>query len=450
MLLFCLIAFGLAGIAANYIVGKRTYVILLLSAGCIALISPASFVFCFFLAILNFLLLKYVSGNKILFAVSILLNVFTLFAFHWYENFQKESTFTNIPVLLGVSFLTLQFIDYICKVYFKMCAAPEKFIRYTTAVLYLPKFFSGPVASLPDIELGVASIEKNNNAAYGLNRILLGLFKKLVLAESLSPIIHSVFDFNDAYPGLTIITAAFLYTLQLYFDFSGYSDIAIGVSACWGITLPENFNFPFRQKNWSDFWKSWHSSLTNWLWQYVFYTIYLTFTRKKTNKVITYLVCAALVFCCMAFFNGIRAGFFISAAVFAFFYLLELLFKTKKSFLSGVLVFIFFSIGLIYFRNLEYSHYAFLTDKLFDTANFIPAEWLRLYFAPLASGGTQHDYFNLSVTISLCLLFLLFERKIYDTFSQNKINYPMWFIIILLLFTWGVFASGERFIYMQF
>jgi len=450
MLLFCLIAFGLAGIAANSFIKSRTHVILLLSAGSIALINPASLLFCIFLAGLNFIFLKNILNRKFLFIFSILINVATLAAFHLYENLYKEYYWAGIPVLLGVSYLTLQFIDYLCKVYFKQNAAPGNFLQYATAVLYLPKFFSGPIASLPNIERDLLAVKENNNVAYGLNRILLGLFKKLVLAESLAPVVHSVFDFNDAYPGLTILAGALLYALQLYFDFSGYSDIAIGVSSLWNIELPENFNFPFRQKSWSDFWKSWHSSLTNWLWQYVFSPLYLSFTRKKANKIITYIICAGTVFACMAFFNGIRSGFFISAAVFAFCYLLELLFNTKKSFLSGVLIFIFFSVGLIYFRNTECKQYALLTQQLLDTGNFLPVEWLRLFFAPLASGGTQQDYFNLSVTVILCVLFLLFERKIFNTFSQNKISYKAWFLFTLLLFVWGVFSNGERFIYMQF
>ncbi len=450
MLLFCLIAFGLAGIAANSLIKSRISVILLLSAGSVAIISPASLLFCIFLTGLNFIFLKNISNRKALFVLAILFNIATLAAFHLYENICKEYSWAGIPVLLGVSYLTLQFIDYLCKVYFKQNQAPKNFIQYTTAVLYLPKFFSGPIASLPNIERDLPVAKENNNVNYGLNRILLGLFKKLVLAESIAPIVHSVFDFNDAYPGLTVLVGALLYALQLYFDFSGYSDIAIGVSSLWKIELPENFNFPFRQKNWSNFWKSWHSSLTNWLWQYVFNPLYLSFTRKKINKVITYIVCASAVFACMAFFNGIRTGFFISAAVFAFCYLLELLFNTKKSFLSGVLVFIFFSVGLIYFRNTECKQYALLTQQLLDAENFLPSEWLRLFFAPLASGGTQQDYFNLTVTIILCVLFLLFERKIFGVFSANKINYPACLLLLLLLFTWGVFSSGERFIYMQF
>lgn len=450
MLLFYLIAFGLAGIAVNSFIRSRANIILLLSAGSIALISPASLLFCIILAGLNFLILKKVSGRKFLFYLGLLVNVGALFSFHFYENLYREFSWAGLPVVLGVSYLTLQLIDYLCKVYFGQTSAPRDFIKFSTAVLYLPKFFSGPIASLPNIETALDHPKGETKTAYGLNRILLGIFKKLVLAESISPIVHSVFDFNDVYPGLTVLTAAMLYALQLYFDFSGYSDIAIGVSALWRIELPENFNFPFRQKSWSDFWKSWHSSLTNWLWQYVFNPIYLNLSRHNTNKILAYIICTTHVFMYMALFNGLRAGFYVSAGFFGFCYLTELLFNTKKSFLYGVLVFVFFSVGLIYFRCTEKAQFSLLTAQLLDAANFLPKEWLKLFFAPLASGGTQQDYFNLSVTLILAVLFLLFERKIWSIFSSEKINYVAWFAFILLICTWGVFSSGERFIYMQF
>ncbi|MGZ3863176.1 MAG: MBOAT family O-acyltransferase [Bacteroidia bacterium] len=450
MLLFYLIAFGLLGIAVGSLARSRTNIILLLSAGSIALISPASLLFCIILAGLNFLILKKVSGKQFLFFFGLVVNAGALLSFHFYENLYREFSWAGLPVVLGVSYLVLQLIDYLCKVYFGQTTAPRDFIKFSAAVLYLPKFFSGPVASLPDVEKELVKPNEKNGVAYGLNRILLGLFKKLVLAESISPIVHSVFDFNDVYPGLTVLVAAMLYAMQLYFDFSGYSDIAIGVSSLWKIELPENFNFPFRQKSWSSFWKSWHSSLTNWLWQYVFNPIYLNLSRHGTNRILVYIICTTQVFMWMAFFNGLRAGFYVSAGFFGFCYLFELLFKTRQSFLYGVLVFVFFSVGLIYFRCTEKAQFSLLTAQLLDAPNFLPKEWLKLFFAPLASGGTQQDYFNLNVTLVLAILFLLFERKIFSVFSAQKINYTAWFAFILLICTWGVFSSGERFIYMQF
>lgn len=241
-----------------------------------------------------------------------------------------------------------------------------------------------------------------------------------------------------------------MYALQLYFDFSGYCDIAIGASAIWGINLPENFNFPFSQKTWSAFWKSWHSSLTNLLWQYIFIPLYLFFGRKKTNKLLAKSVCVIAVFSFMAFFNGVKSGFFISAYLFALFYLIEMIFERKTNLLSNLFIFLLFSIAILFFRNPNYTDYSFLTARLLDFKNFLPADWLRLYFAPLASGGSLQDYFNFAFTLLLCFSFLFFEKKIFKLISINKINYALWFTFLLLLATWGVFTSTSKFIYMQF
>jgi alginate O-acetyltransferase complex protein AlgI len=449
MLLLALILFALAGILFSSITKNRSILILVLSGLAIAAFSVSSLLFCFAIASINYLLIKNVVNRTGLFITSILFNLLGLGAFHYYEFLHEE--WGIVPVIFGVSYLTLQFIDYACKVYFKYNKAPINFIQYTAAVLYVPKFFMGPIASLPDLEKEISTKQETKTTIYyGLNRILLGLFKKLVLAESLVVYVSSVLDFKDSYPVLTILSGACLYTLQLYFDFSGYCDIAIGASAMWGINLPENFNFPFRQKTWAAFWKSWHSTLTQLLWQYIFIPLYLFCSRKKLNKQLVKTICVIVVFSFMAFFNGIKSGFFISAFLYALFYLIELIFERKTGILSNLFIFLLFSIGLLFFRNPNYADYSFLTEQLTNFKNFLPAYWLRLYFAPLASGGTLQDYFNLSFTLMLCFSFLFFERKFFSVFSQNKINYVMWFVLLILLSTWGVFTSGSRFIYMQF
>jgi alginate O-acetyltransferase complex protein AlgI len=449
MLLIAIILFGLSGILSSSFYKNRSLLILVLSALAIGAFSLPSLLFCFVIGAANYLFLKNIIQKKLWFIIYICFNLFGLAAFHYYEYFHEE--WGIVPIIFGVTYLILQFIDYSCKVYFKQTNAPSNFIQYISAMLYAPKFFMGPIVSLPDIENEI-HIKKEivPNIYYGLNRILLGLFKKLVLAESLAIYVSSILDFKDEYPGITILSGACLYALQLYFDFSGYCDIAIGASVMWNIHLPENFNFPFRQKTWAAFWKSWHSTLTGWLWQYIFMPFYLFFNRRKLNKLLSQSICIFLVFSFMGFFNGIKPGFFVSALLYALFYLIELVFNRKTGIVSNLVMFILFSIGLLFFRTPDYVSYSFLVERLTDFKNFFPNDWLRLYFAPLASGGTLHDYFNLSFTLLLCFTFLFFERKIFTAFSQNKINYRFWFIIVLLLITWGVFTSGNRFIYMQF
>lgn len=447
MLLGCLITFGLIGLAAPYFSSSRNSVIVLVSAGMIALLSPASLLFCAFTAMVNFFLLKGVTKRPALTA-AILFNVLVLLGFHGYQLFYRQYQWAGIPALLGVSFLSLQYIDHLFLVHFSQRPAPDRLLPYFGAVFYLPKFFSGPVASLPLVQEQI-SFESDGAARAGLNRILLGLVKKLVLAGSLALPVHSVFDYQDAYPGLTYLVAAMLYALQLYFDFSGYSDIAIGVSKLWGIDLPENFSLSFRQKSWSDFWKNWHASLTNWLWQYIFNPVFLMLGRKKVNKTLCYLLASGSVFGAMAFFNGLESGYYLSAAFFAVFYCWEKLWNAKPSAARTPVIFLLFSIALIFFRNPARENYSFISGRLFD-AQFFPVNWLSGFAAPLASGGSQQDYFNLLVSLCLAILFLLYERKLTRILSSDTLNYYVWFMLLLVLAGWGVFESGERFIYMQF
>ena len=160
----------------------------------------------------------------------------------------------------------------------------------------------------------------------------------------------------------------------------------------------------------------------SYLGKYVFNPKYLFLSRRKVNKVFAQGICIVAVFTCMAFFNGMKSGFFISAFLYALFYLIELII-TKKGFpFSNLYIFLLFSIGLVFFRTPDYANYSFLMERLADFKNLLTDEWLRLYFAPLASGGTQQDYFNLSFTLILCFGFLFFERRIVGVFSQNKIN----------------------------
>lgn len=447
MLLLCLIAFGFAGMAFGNLKTSRPIIILLLSAGTIAFISPGSALVCLLLLLFNFPLISH-SQKTNTFIICVVLNVLALVAFHAYMLKRSDFT-TGLPALLGISYLTLQLIDNAFKVRYRQVSGPMGFISFVSSALYLPKFFSGPIASLPDVARQIKS-PVTKSIEFGLNRLLLGLFKKLVLADSIAPIVHSVLDFNDSYPGFTVLTAALLFTLQLYLDFSGYSDMAIGISSLWGIELPENFKFPFRQRSWSAFWKSWHSSLTDWLWQYIFSPLFLYLNRKSCHKLITTMVCALCVFAGMALFNGLLPGFYISAGVVAIFYLGEQVLKIKDNIVKPIVLFFVFSIALMFFRTPGWEGIKGLVANFFNLARFIPANWLKDFWAPLASGGTQHDYFNLTISLLLSLGFVLFERKVFTLFSQNKVNFIAWFVLLLLILFWGVFDGGERFIYMQF
>lgn len=447
MLILSLIVFGLTGFVSRYLVGSKTQVILLLSAGFISLLSPLSLVICLLIALVNYFFIQRAAKKSILIA-SIVFNVLAMGSFHVYSLLFEEFSWAGLPSLYGISYLALQYIGSTITLHYNSMPWKPGLINFFSSVFYLPKFFSGPIVDLQKVHHQMITLQGHSQAAVtGMNRMLLGAFKKLVLAGSLSPSVHSVLDFGDNYPGLTVLCAALLFSLQLYFDFSGYSDLAIGASQIWGIEIPENFKFPFRQKNWGDFWKSWHSSLTAWLWQFIFNPLFLFFSRHNLNKNFNRLLCALLVFTGMAFFNGFKSGFFISGGLFALFYMAETWLPGSNKKMGSIPLFLLFSLALLYFRCPDETQWKHLQESF---AHLVPKDWLTDLFAPLASGGTQQDYFYFLTGLGLCLIYLLFERKLQAFYFRSSLNFTLWFVTILLILVWGGFDSGERFIYMQF
>lgn len=183
---------------------------------------------------------------------------------------------------IGISFYTFQLIGYLVDVHRGL--EPEKDLRvFSLFVLLFPKMVSGPIERARNLlpQLRVAQRFDYSLTVSGLSLILWGLFKKLVIADHLAPFVNHVFDDPAAATGPLTLAATILYAFQLYCDFSGYTDIAIGTAALFGYRLLANFNRPYIATSIQDFWKRWHISLTSWLTDYV----YTPMTRQKKLKI---------------------------------------------------------------------------------------------------------------------------------------------------------------------
>jgi D-alanyl-lipoteichoic acid acyltransferase DltB (MBOAT superfamily) len=177
----------------------------------------------------------------------------------------------NLPLLIGLSFYGLQHVAYLTDIYKGRIQPSSVLSDYILTSLFFPKLLCGPIVLFQKInpQIGVKRIVKENAVA-GFNRILFGIFKKLVVADRLAPSVGSVFDYQDTLPGLTVFSGAVIFTLQLYFDFSAYSDMAIGCAKVLGIDLPENFSFPLRATSLTVLWRKWHQTLLQFFTDYVF------------------------------------------------------------------------------------------------------------------------------------------------------------------------------------
>lgn len=200
----------------------------------------------------------------------------------------KEYIWQNVTWLapLGISYYTLTLIGYLLDVYWgteKVERNPFKFLLFAG---YFPLLTSGPIIRAKEAKAEILTGHRFSDQRFclGLQRILWGLFKKMVISEHLAVIVNAVYGDYERYAGVYVWIAVACFPLQLYTDFSGCLDIVLGVSELFGITLPENFDMPFLSKNLSEFWRRWHITLGAWLRDYVLYPLLKSALWQKIGK----------------------------------------------------------------------------------------------------------------------------------------------------------------------
>jgi D-alanyl-lipoteichoic acid acyltransferase DltB (MBOAT superfamily) len=179
----------------------------------------------------------------------------------------------NLLIPVGLSFFVFQAISYTVDVYRGKASAEHSFLEHVLYLLFFPRVMSGPIIRASELMTQFRAVPEltPDDGGHALFRIAVGLVKKLVIADVLgSGIVDPVFAAPEKYASAECIVAAVAYTFELYYDFSGYSDIAIGVAALLGFKFPENFNRPYLAKNIAEFWNRWHLSLSTWLRDYLY------------------------------------------------------------------------------------------------------------------------------------------------------------------------------------
>jgi alginate O-acetyltransferase complex protein AlgI len=236
--------------------------------------------------------------RRVLVSLSLLVNLGILATFKYMpfvlENYAR-ATGSPAPAWhwifpLGISFYAFQSLTYTIDIYRRDAKPTRSYLAYLASVSFFPTTLAGPItrvgALLPQFEKSDRVLSPADSGR-GLFLIALGLTKKLLVADYLADnLVNRVFDFPKLYSGAETLIAVYGYALQLYYDFSGYSDIAIGSALLLGIKLPANFNMPYAARNIADFWRRWHISLSNWLRDYLYFS--LPGLRSRW-KIFTYL-----------------------------------------------------------------------------------------------------------------------------------------------------------------
>ncbi|NIG54390.1 MBOAT family protein [Chitinophaga sp. Cy-1792] len=296
-----------------------------------------------FLFLLFFsILLDYTSGimihqavgtrkKKIWLTASIGINLGFLFFFKYYNffvasfadllhagGFQPHLWTLRIILPVGISFYTFHGLSYVIDVYYGKVTPTRNFVNYALFVSFFPLLVAGPIERathlLPQIER--TRVFDSSKAADGLRQILWGLLKKMVIADGCAFYANQIFNHSADYNGSTLLTGAVLFAFQIYGDFSGYSDMALGIARLFGFELLRNFAYPYFSRDIAEFWRRWHISLSSWFKDYVY--IPLGGSREGRFKAVRNTF---VIFLLSGFWHGANWTFIIWGAIHAVYFL---------------------------------------------------------------------------------------------------------------------------------
>lgn len=210
---------------------------------------------------------------------------FNMYRLNWFGN-TNFVPFIDIILPLGISFYIFQSMGYLIDVYYSRSKASRVLPQFMLFVSFFPQIIQGPISRFNDLMPELIGEKKFdfNNIKDGFYRIMWGLFKKLVIADRLAPYVTKSMDFAEYYRGPYILLGIFFYSFQIYCDFSGGIDIALGVAKMFGIDVAENFERPFFSKSISEYWRRWHITLGTWFKDYIFYPLSINKTILKLAK----------------------------------------------------------------------------------------------------------------------------------------------------------------------
>lgn len=400
--------------------------------------------------------------RRIILIVDVVLNVGVLFAFKYYDFFtselcdllliDKDGVLLNLILPVGISFYIFTNTGYVIDIYLRKRTAEKKLVNYFLFISFFPLILSGPIERSNSLLPQLASIRifSYSLVVEGAQQLLWGFFKKMIIADNCASVVNYVFPNYQHLPASALVVGALLYSFQIYFDFSGYSDIAIGMSKMLGFKVLRNFNYPYISINISDFWRRWHMSLQRWFTDYIYFPLggsRCSLQRVVFNTFVVFIICGI--------WHGANWTFIVWGLYNAFLFIPYILFfkgKTKKTIDNAT-------------KRLSVSDVV----QMLITFSLVTIGWVMFNSPSLADGLNYILYcFNSSITekpvglglsdISLPLLAMI-VILVLEWFQKDKefallFKSPKWVkllaiyvIIAMLIFNR---AGSSDFIYLQF
>ena len=364
--------------------------------------------------------------------------------------FHSNINALDIIMPLGISFYTFQAISYVIDVYRGECSVQKNLYKLALFICLFPQLIAGPIVKYHDIAEQIESREVNfEKVNEGVKRFIIGLSKKMLIANTMAAIADKIFSqAPDAFNHGIAWLGAISYSLQLYFDFSGYSDMAIGLGLIFGFRFMENFNYPYISKSISEFWRRWHISLSTWFKQYVY--ISLGGNRQGLFKTCRNL---GIVFLLTGIWHGAAWNFVIWGIWNALFIILEKILNLKEfeqahnqwwiKVLQHIYCIFVFVLGWVMFRAENMTYALKYLANMFGAIKPHADVYNLIYYVD------RIEVITFIVAIICCMP--IFRNMIYTKIKWQKAIVNIWLILIFILSTTQMAANTYNpFIYFRF
>lgn len=389
----------------------------------------------------------------------------SLIALFKHTNINYPIKHFDITLPMGISFFTFQTLSYTIDVYRGEIEPEKNFFRLSLYVVFFPQLVAGPIERsdrlLPQLRKEVHF--DSERILDGIKIMLVGFFKKVVIADRLAIAVNTIYNAPYKYSGLYYVIATIFFTFQIYCDFSGYSEIALGSAKVLGIDLMKNFERPYLSKSIQEFWRRWHISLSTWFRDYLYIPLggnRVSKPRYYFNILVTFLV--------SGLWHGANWTFLVWGALHGFYQIIGDMtkefrdwFKDKLrlnktfilKFFQTIITFALVSFAWIFFRANSLSEARYIINNLFSDID----KWgsfKYIYEVITNMGLTLFEFLLATTTIILLIAGELVARKEPLYIKLNRANIVVegtfYMFLLLIMLTMGVFFDANQFLYFQF
>ncbi len=384
--------------------------------------------------------------RKVVLWASVVFNLGLLFFFKYF-NFVTGGLFPVIKLPIGISFFTFQIMSYTIDVYRRSVEPQKNLVKLALYISLFPQLIAGPIVRYIDVEKQLTYRECTaEKTARGMIRFSMGLAKKVIVSNTVAAICDGIFGSTNTVPAFTAWVGVICYALQIYFDFSGYSDMAIGMGHMLGFDFLENFNYPYVSCSVQEFWRRWHISLSSWFRDY----LYIPLGGNRRGKVRTYIN-LIIVFACTGLWHGASFSFIVWGLWHGLFLVIERLGFKKAldklpKFIGWIYTMLVVLVGWVFFR----------ADTLSAAMKYLGE--MFSFSGGVANGMAQFDNLSFIITVIAIILctpvYQFLKGKLEKTEGGKKAAFVIGAVLATGLFILSViFLTGSGynpFIYFRF